>query len=169
MKHTQKRTCRAVAALMGLCLLVTMLLCSCGATKDYTITIKGVELAIGQTMDDVQSVYGVPTAYDESASCGGIPGSDRVYQYPGFTIKTTPAEGGKNVICMINLTNDTYKTNEGLYIGSSVAAVKYALGEPTVASPDAENPTSLVYETDNMKLQFGIRDNFVTNIRYLSK
>ena len=171
MKHFQKKTCRAVAALMGLCLLATMLLCACGGgnASDYTITIKGVKLAVGQTMDDVSSVYGTPVAFDESASCGGIPGTDRVYQYPGFTIKTTPAAGGKNVICLINLTDDTYTTDEGLYIGSTVAAVKTALGEPTVYSPDAENPTLIVYETASMKLQFGVRDNFVTNIRYSAK
>ena len=166
MKHSQKRICRSVAALIGLCLLATIFLCACdgGNAKDYTITIKGVELAIGQTLDDVNSVYGVPMAYDESASCGGIPGTDRVYQYPGFTIKTTPATGGKNVICMIDLKNDTYGTNEGLFVGSTVASVKETLGKPT-----SETTTLLVYEAANMKLQFGVRDNFVTNIRYLSK
>ena len=167
MKHIQKK---GLVILACITLLAAMLLCGCQQTPEgdssngYTITIKGLELAIGQTLDDVQGAYGAPVAYDESASCGGIPGKDYVYQYTGFTVKTTPAEGGKNVICLIELTDDTYETAEGLTIGSTADAVKKAMG-----NTDTATPTSLVYTKADMKLQFILRDGVVTNIQYLTK
>ena len=166
MKHIQKK---GLVILACIALLIATLLCGCQSTptgdsaKGYTITIRGLELSIGQSLD-IQGAYGVPVAYDESASCGGIPGNDYVYQYSGFTVKTTPAEGGKNVICMIELTDDTYETAEGLTIGSTADAVKKAMG-----NTDASTSTSLVYTKADMKLQFILRDGVVTNIQYLTK
>ena len=132
MKQT-KRTRRMAVTFACVSLLLATLLCGCGnggtgdSAKGYVFTLKGLDLYVGQAID-VMDAYGTPIAYDESEACGGIPGKDYVYQYAGVTIKTTPAEGNKNVICMIELTDDTYKTPEGLTIGSSADTVKKAMG-----------------------------------------
>ena len=168
MKH-QTRTRRALVTLACISLLLATLLCGCGngetedSAKGYVFTLKDLDLYIGQSLD-VLGAYGTPISYDESEACGGIPGKDYVYVYSGVTIKTTPAEGDKNVICMIELTDDTYKTPQGLTIGSTAEEVKKELGNSATATD-----TALVYTKADMKLQFILRDGVVTNIQYLTK
>ena len=171
MKQSKRRVNQVWVALACVSLLVAMLLCGCGgnntesngSSKGYVFTLKDLDLYIGQSLD-IMGAYGTPVGYDESEACGGIAGKDCVYVYSGVTIKTTPAEGGQNVICMIELTDDSYKTNQGVTIGSTADEVKDKMGDP-----GTETDTALTYVKDNMKLVFILRNGLVTNIQYQPK
>ncbi len=122
----------------------------------------GVEIAIGDS-DKVIPQLGDYLGKDESASCGGIPGKDRVYTYEHFRVKTTPAENG-DVICQIELTDDSVKTPEGLYIGMSVEAAKTAMsGKGTYAA----SGEGFSCTKGNTKLQVSARGGVITGIAYL--
>lgn len=150
-----------LAALTLLCALLTTA-CDGGAKENdgYTFKAGNVTLSIGASADVVAQL-GTPTSFEESASCGGIPGTDKLYVFSGFRVKTTPGYDG-DVICDIELTDDSVKTPEGLTIGSTKEQITSAMG---VGEMNGEN---LIYKKGNMKLQFMIRDGFVTNIQYLT-
>lgn len=153
-----------VWALVLATLCLTFGLCACGGGDDgreYTFTVSGKTLAIGASEDSVTAL-GTPVNYSESAACGGIEGKDKIYVFNGFRVSTTPSASG-NVICRIELTDDSVKTPEGLTIGSSLADVKNAMGNGETVG---EN---LVYSGKTMKLTFVIRDGVVTNIQYSEK
>ena len=168
MKSCQRKMNRVWVAVACMSLLAAMLLSGCGnasssgnnASKGYVFTLKGLDLYIGQSLD-IMGAYGTPVGHDESEACGGIPGKDCVYVYSGVTIKTTPAKGGENVICMIELTDDTYKIPEGLTIGATANEVKDKMG-----NKGTETDTALTYAKDGMKLVFILRNGLVTNIQY---
>ncbi len=122
----------------------------------------GVEISIGDS-DKVIPRLGDHLSKNESASCGGIPGNDCVYTYAGFRVKTTPAKNG-NVICQIELTDDSVKTPEGLYIGMPADAAKTAMnGKGTYAAVGE----GFSCTKGNTKLQVAVRDGAVTAITYL--
>lgn len=148
--------------LTALCLL--SLLTACGGAengKDYVFTSGGKTLAIGASEDTVTAL-GTPVSFSESAACGGIEGKDKVFVFSGFRVYTTPAKSG-NVICKIELTDDSVKTPEGLTIGSTIVQVTDALGSGETVGGN------LVYRTSSMKLTFLFRDGVVTGIQYAEK
>lgn len=156
----------SILALMLALLMTAALACGCNGGADngvgYTFVADGITLKIGAPASVVESLD-TPTAKSESPSCGGVPGLDVVYVFPGFKVCTTPAKGG-DVINKIEITDDSVKTPEGVFVGMEVAAVKKAMGNPT-----SESGTSLVYEKGNMKLTVLVRDGVVTNIQYQEK
>lgn len=144
--------------------LLTFFACACNGEeklggKDYSFTAGGVTISIGDEATAVNSL-GTPKNIQESASCGGIPGTDRNYLFSGFRVYTTPAEKG-DVICKIELVDDSVKTPEGIAVGVDCSAVLEAMGDATSATDN-----SLIYEGKSMKLTFILRDGAVTNIQY---
>lgn len=140
-------------------------LCACDGAqsgKSYEFKSGDVSLKIGAPSSVIDSL-GEPIARDESASCGGIPGVDEVYFFVGFKVFTTPAKSG-NVINKIEITDDSVKTPEGVFVGMAKKLVTSAMGTPT-----SESASSLVYEGDGMKLTFIIRNDCVTSIQYIAK
>ncbi len=123
----------------------------------------GVEIGIGDS-DKAIPRLGDYLSKDESAACGGIAGKDCVYTYAGFRVKTTPQKNG-NVICQIELTDDSVKTPEGLYIGMSVDAAKTAMnGKGTYAAVGE----GFSCTKGNTRLQVSARSGAVTGIAYLT-
>ncbi len=157
--------CRILALTLALALL-TLSIVACSsetAVEGFAFqNTAGVEIAIGDS-DKVIAQLGDYLSKNESASCGGIPGNDCVYTYAGFRVKTTPAQNG-NVICQIELTDDSVKTPEGLYIGMPAEAAKTAMsGKGTYAAVgDGFSCTK-----GNTKLQVAVRDGAVSAITYL--
>ncbi len=148
-------------------LTLALALTACGgASGGYTFkTTSGVEIAIGDKADDAIAALGTPTSTNESPSCGGIPGNDCMYIYAGFRVKTTPADGGYNVVCQIELTDDSVKTPEGVYIGMSAEDAKAAMSGK--GTPETTGET-LVYTAGNMKLQIVCRSGSVTGVLYVA-
>ena len=159
--------------MLALCLAaLTLILClaACGNrnetddnTNAYTFKTKnGVTIAIGARHDDVIPKLGNYNSVNITDSCGGFSGKDRIYYYNGFRVYTTPSAKG-DVINMIELTDDSVSTPEGLTIGSAKDDVTKAMGKGTAVGDN------LSYEKGNMKLVFIFRDGTVTNIQYLAK
>ena len=161
MKHFVIRT----VAILAILLLVALPLLSCETAEEsgFAFTSAGVSVAIGDA-DGVIAKLGEYRSVNESASCGGIPGNDRVYTYNGFRVKTTPAAGGGNEVCQIELTDDSVKTPEGIYIGMSAADAKTAMnGQGTYA----ESGAGFSYTKGSTKLQISVRGDVVSGVAYL--
>ena len=159
-----KKTVSILALVLALLMTVSLASgCNSGAGEEgYAFKADGITLKIGAPASVVESLD-TPTAKSESPSCGGVPGLDVVYVFPGFKVCTTPAKGG-DVINKIEVTDDSVKTPEGVFVGMEKAEVKKAMGNPT-----SENEASMVYEKGNMKLTVLLRGGAVTNIQYLEK
>ena len=157
MKYIRYLLFLSLAAL--LCLLP---LVSCGGADEsetYSFSSGSVTLTPGALAGDSLTALGDPLSFSESGSCGGIPGTDKVYLYKGFTVYTVPGTEG-DTISEIVLTDDSVKTPDGLAIGSTKQAVTDALGAGTL-SGDA-----LIYVGGGTRLTFSFRDGKVTGIRY---
>ncbi len=148
-----------------LALVLVCLLAACGGSDaGYTFkTSGGVEIAIGDAADKTIEALGTYLSMTESASCGGIPGNDRVYAYAGFRVKTTPADGG-DVVCQIELTDDSLKTPEGIYIGMNVEDAKTAMsGKGTIETVGE----GFSCTKGNTRLQVSARGGIVSGVTYV--
>lgn len=163
----RKHVLLATLLLLALTLTLALSLISCAGSPEETFVFTapgGVDVSIGSG-DTVIEELGAYVSLNESASCGGIPGKDRVYTYEGFRVKTTPAAGGGNEVCQIELTDDSLQTPEGLYIGMSVEEAKAAMsGHGTYAASGA----GFSYTKGNCKLQISVRGDVVSGIAYLT-
>ncbi len=161
------KTITRIALLLAL-LTLALSIAACGSSSSgggYTFkTSSGAIIAIGDKADDAISALGTAISKNESPSCGGIPGNDCVYTYSGFRVKTTPSNDG-DVICQIELIDDSVKTPEGVYIGMSAEDAKAAMSGK--GSPDTVGET-LVFTKDGMKLQIVCRGGSVTGILYIA-
>lgn len=165
MKKPMMRMATLLVALLLLSLSVALVSCESGSEETFVFTAPGgVNVSIGSD-DVVIGELGEYLSKNESASCGGIPGNDCVYTYQGFRVKTTPAAGGGNEVCQIELTDDSLQTPEGLYIGMSAEAAKTAMsGYGTYAASGA----GFSYTKGNCKLQISVRGDVVSGIAYLT-
>ena len=157
-----KTTIRTLALLLA-ALTLTLCFAACGSSAELVFTVKDVDIAIGESADSVLEKLGSWGSMNSSDSCGGFKGKDYIYSYSGYRVSTTPSQNG-NVVCKIELTDDSVKTPQGLYIGMSrtdaVAAMK---GFQSVSVGD-----NLVYTAGSVKLQVVFRDDVVTGIMYVA-
>jgi hypothetical protein len=83
----------------------------------------------------------------------------RTLHYDGLTLEVYAVAGGREILQEVRVTGDGYETAEGLGVGSTRAAVRGALGEPTRSdggtltydvktSPDDLTPTTLTVRFD---------------------
>lgn len=113
---------------------------------------------LGGKAEGVLEALGKPISSQPTGNCGGLGESTR-YEYPAFVLGVVDYEDGDVIIDTIELKNDGAETSKGIYIGSSEADVRAKYGEP-----DSENGRSLVYENEDMLLEFGINDGAVSSI-----
>ena len=136
-----------------------------GNSKELTFkTADGVTVAIGAEADPIIEKLGTPGMVNSSESCGGFAGKDYVYTYMGFRVSTTPAEGGQ-IICKVELTDDSVKTPEGLYIGMSRTAAEVVMKGYNAVSMGG----NLSYTTETVMLNVTFRDDCVSGIIYVAK
>ncbi len=157
---------RILAVLLA-ALTLALCLASCGGGNNSSESFvfkapNGTKIAIGARHDDVIPKLGDYNSVNITDSCGGFSGKDRIYYYNGFRVYTTPSAKG-DVVNMIELTDDSVSTPEGLTIGSTKDAVTKAMGKGTAVGDN------LSYERNDMKLVFIFRDGTVTNIQYIAK
>ncbi len=132
MKHLFVRIMSVALAFLMLAAAATA--CAGGGADRLSFKAPGnVEITVGAAADGIISKLGTPLSVHESPSCG-LPGTDYVYAYAGYRVKTTPGGNG-NVICQIELTDDSLKTPEGLYIGMPAEEAKTAMnGKGTISA-----------------------------------
>lgn len=150
-------------------LTLTVCFSACGGKGGFDsdlvfVTPNDVTLAIGGPADKAVTTLGDWISMNSSDSCGGFSGKDYVYTYHGFRMSTTPAKDGQ-IICKVELTDDSVKTPEGLYIGMSRADAEAAMKGFTSESVG----DNLVYTSGETKLQVVFRDGAVTGIVYVAK
>jgi hypothetical protein len=164
MKTNALRILSVLLAVLAMTL--TFAACDSGSSDEGYVfkTSDGTKIAIGDTDEVVTANLGKPLSEISSASCGGFEGKDYVYTYKGFRVSTTPAAKGQ-IVCKIELTDDSVKTPEGLYIGMSRADAEAAMKGKTAESV-GEN---LVYTAGGTKLQVVFRDGAVSGILYVAK
>lgn len=162
MKNTFIRTLACILAALTL----TLCFAACGGSASGLSfkTSKGVEVVIGANADDTIEKLGKWSSQNSSNSCGGFQGKDYIYSYSGYRVSTTPAKDGQ-IICKIELTDDSVKTPQGLYIGMSRADAEKAMKSFTAESVG----DNLVYTEGSTKLQVIFRDGTVSGIVYVAK
>lgn len=153
------------------CVLVTLTLFTCAVScsggsgaSGYVFKSGDVTVAVNTPAEDTISKLGAYKGYGESPSCGEFDGTDKVYTYAGFRVYTEPGKTA-DVINKIELTDDSVKTPEGVYVGMSAEDAKAAMKSAT----PAERGTSLVYTADGVELTLVCRDGYVASIQYIKK
>ncbi len=163
MKTTLRILSVAFAVLM---LALTFVACSSKGNSDSDLVFtspNGVTVAVGAPADKAVTALGDWISMNSSDSCGGFSGKDYLYTYHGFRMSTTPAKDGQ-IICKVELTDDSVKTPQGLYIGMSRADAEAAMKGFTAESVG----DNLVYTSGSTKLQVVFRDGAVTGIIYVA-
>ncbi len=133
---------------------------SAAAHKGYTYIHNDVVVEIDADAAAVVEQLGEPLSYFEAPSCA-FEGIDKIYTYSSFEIETYPMEG-KDFVSMVTFKDDSITTPEGVAIGDSVDKVKEVYGEC------AEDSGMMVYEKDDMKLCFIVKDGTVASVEYKS-
>ena len=162
-----KTTLRILSLTLAL-LALTLCFAACGdkggSDSDLVfVTPNGVTLAIGAPADKAVTTLGDWVSMNSSDSCGGFSGKDYLYTYHGFRMSTTPAKDGQ-IICKVELIDDSVKTPEGLYIGMSRADAEAAMKGFKAESME----DNLVYTSGSAKLRVVFRDGAVTGIIYVA-
>ena len=159
---------RALALILAaLTLTLCFAACSGGSSSESKLSFRtpdGVDVVIGANADTTVEQLGSWVSQNSSNSCGGFEGRDYIYTYKGFRVSTTPAKDGQ-IVCKIELTDDSVKTPQGLYIGMSRADAETAMKDFT-AETVADN---LVYTADGVKLQVVFRGDSVSGIVYVAQ
>lgn len=153
-------------------LLAAMTLCLCfaacsgggGSSKLDFKSPNGTVVTMGADAKAIIDGLGSPVSLNSSPSCGGFQGMDYIYAYKGFRVSTTPAKDG-DVICKVELTDDSVKTPQGLYIGMSRTEVEKAMKGFSAESVG----DNLVYTDGGVKLQVIFRSDAVSGIVYVAK
>lgn len=133
---------------------------SAAAHKGYTYISNDVVVEIDADAAAVVEQLGEPLSYFEAPSCA-FEGIDKIYTYNSFEIETYPMDG-KDFISMVTFKDDSITTPEGVGIGDSVDKVKEVYGDC------AEEGGMMVYEKDDMKLCFIVKDGAVVSVEYKS-
>ena len=150
---------------LTLILLTLLTLASCGelpqtrAREEYVFYANGVEIEVGDDVDEVIARLGAPNRRAAAESCAGL-GCDEVYIYNGFKISAYREEGECEIV-EIELTNDTVKTAEGISIGSPESALRAAYGEGRDFAGGRE------YKGEDAILRYYLSEGRVRGIKYL--
>lgn len=165
MKNTIIRILSCLLALLTL----TLCFAACGGGKTAKggalyFKVNDTKITIGADADDTIDKLGRWISQNSSDSCGGFSGKDYIYTYSGYRVSTTPSKDGQ-IICKIELTDDSVKTPQGVYIGMSRADAEAAMKGFTAESVG----DNLVYTEGNVKLQIIFRDGSVSGIVYVAK
>ena len=91
---------------------------------------QNVNIVMGADPAPVLAALGEPAHEDETPSCA-TDAHDITYFYQGFELTVTyPDNEDPDYITSLRLVDDTYATQEGIYIGAQSADIKALYGEP---------------------------------------
>ncbi|GHV04816.1 hypothetical protein FACS1894217_00670 [Clostridia bacterium] len=125
----------------------------------FAYTYKSVPITLGAKADDFIAAAGEPTKVFESPSCA-FEGIDKILYYPGFVINTYP-DNGVDFILSVVFEDDSVKTPEGIFLGSSAADVESKYGKAQTS-----DATQLKYVKGDTSLTFLLEDGAVSDISY---
>lgn len=167
---------KKLALILATCLCVGSLV-ACGGTKDkkvdsndvkdagstvgaggYTYEVSGVTIEIDTDFSEVSDSLPEVTPF-EAPSCA-FGDMDKVWTYSGYVIDTYQTKG-VDYVAGVTLKDDTVSTKEGVAIGDSSDKVTKVYGKAT-----SSDKSQMVYEKDNMKLIFLLKDGTVSQIQY---
>ncbi|MDF2539732.1 MAG: hypothetical protein K0S76_2753 [Herbinix sp.] len=135
---------------------------SADADKEgYKFTINDVTVPMNVKADSILEALGEPLESFEAPSCA-FQGMDKIYNYGSYEVNTYPNEG-TDIISAVDLKDDTVATEEGIYIGSTLAEVIEAYGE----AESSENGL-YTYTLGDSKLTLIIKNDVVEAITYLA-
>jgi len=128
---------------------------------DFYFAYNAQKIAPMQDGTDLKSVFGEPTNFSSAPSCYAE-GDDKQYDYPGFSVYTYP-DGGKDIISIIELNEDTVQTPKGAKVGMSFSEVEALYG----TEYEVEGITNVYYLSNGCALSFAVENGVVVMIEYL--
>lgn len=129
------------------------------AEKGFTFTAGGVEIAMKAEASPILAALGEPKSYTEETSCA-FTGLDKTYFFGSFYLNTYP-QGDKDHVFAAWFADDTVTTAEGIYIGSTQAAVEAAYGTEGYNGSNA-----YIMNKGESKLTIILTDGVVSSIVY---
>jgi hypothetical protein len=137
------------------------------AIDEYALA--GTRFDFGKTRNEIQSRLGTPVKVIESdvQNIHNPEQKDKLYMlyYEGLYIQLYHVmENGKELILSVEISNDKYKINQGISVGTSVSELKRILGEPDSITDDM-----LRYNSSEFVMcvvDFTLKDDKVAAIRW---
>ena len=129
--------------------------------KGYAFISKDVVIEMDEEAAPIIEALGEPLSYFEAASCA-FEGLDKIYTYSGFEINTYPGKD-KDYISSVIIKDDSVTTVEGVTIGDSKEKMEQAYGTQCTVEENL-----YIYEKDDMKLRFIVKDGVIEAIEYVS-
>lgn len=127
--------------------------------EGFSCTIGGTEITMKANAAPILAALGEPKSYTEEASCA-FTGLDKTYYFGSFYLATYP-QGNQDHIFSVWFTDDTVTTAEGIYIGSTQAAVEAAYGKDGYNGVNA-----YILNKGETKLTIILTDGVVSSIAY---
>ena len=128
---------------------------------DFYFAYNGSTLAPLDDATEIVSVFGDPVVFYSATSCYAE-GDDKQYDYNGFSVYTYP-DGGKDIVSIIELNDDTVSTPKGAKIGMTLSEVESLYG----TDHTSEGLTEVYYLDNGCSLAFTLENGIVTLIEYL--
>ena len=129
--------------------------------ESYVFETNGVEIAMNAEVTPIIEKLGESKEFFEAESCA-FQGMEKTYTYNGFDLYTYEIDGVDSV-ASISFLDDSVKTQEGIYLYSSLDEVIDAYGDDY-----EESPGLYTYELGDSKLTFLIENDEVVSIEYIA-
>ncbi len=130
-----------------------------GDEKEYVFCIYEIYIAVGDDLDKIIDDIPSYNSFNSAPSCADV-GTDELYIYNGFRI-SAHRSNGRCEITMIELTNDTVSTFEGMSIGDTEEKLRLCYGEGERSANTVE------YKSKNCILRFYMREGKIVSIKYI--
>lgn len=130
-----------------------------GVASGFTLPKNDAIIYLNQNMADALAILGSPIGVHETPSCA-FDGIDRIFGFPGLQIHTYPIRE-QDFIQIIRFTDDSIRTSEGIFLGSSWSNVLAAYGNDYVQDFDW-----FTFRRGYTSLTFVVRDGTVMEILY---
>lgn len=169
---------KILALILGVIMVCGLALAGCGGSSDnagndqaadggaassnaeeYKFTYNGTEIAMKAPVAPILEALGEAKSYNEEASCA-FEGLDKSYFYGSFYLYTYP-QGEEDFVNMVELVDDTVKTEEGISIGDSKEKVEEAYGADSYNGINA-----YVASAGEMTLTIIMDNDKVSSIQY---
>ncbi len=129
------------------------------AEEGFTFTVGGTKITMKANAAPILAALGEPKSYTEETSCA-FTGLDKTYYFGSFYLTTYP-QGNQDHIFSAWFADDTVTTAEGIYIGSTQAAVEAAYGKDGYNGVNA-----YILNQGETKLTIILTDGVVSSIVY---
>jgi len=158
---------KAFKKFMALCLVMVMALTVSvpvfAATGSYSFKYGTYSRKPGQSIGTMKSKWKLKEI-SRKTSCAGGNGQDVTYSRSGLKVyATSKRRGGTEYISKIVITSSSYKTREGVKVGSTLAALKAKYSNARAKSYDSSTYTA---SKSGVKITFKIRSGKVRTITY---